>query len=75
MKILKGLAFLHTKKHQIHRDIKPANMIVIDDKLKLIDFGRSRYISDCSIEKNSNITIITGQFLFLLRPLHKNLSQ
>jgi serine/threonine protein kinase len=43
MKILKGLAFLHTKKHQIHRDIKPENILVNSvGKVKLSDFGISK---------------------------------
>ena len=38
--IIKGLEFMHEKGY-IHEDIKPYNMVMINDVVKLIDFGSS----------------------------------
>jgi len=43
--ILKGLEVLH-KNNILHRDIKPENLFVLEDIVKIGDFGTARYISE-----------------------------
>ena len=54
--LINAVNYIHSQ-GIIHLDIKPNNMIIVDNKLKLIDFGSCRYISDHTINKNSYITI------------------
>jgi tetratricopeptide (TPR) repeat protein len=38
--VLQALAYLH-RRGVIHRDLKPANVLVVDDQVKVLDFGIS----------------------------------
>ncbi len=38
IQLLQGLAYLH-RRQVIHRDLKPANIMVVDNKVKVLDFG------------------------------------
>ena len=40
----------------LHLDIKPDNMVIVDNRVKLIDFGLSTYISNEFISSDSAIT-------------------
>ncbi len=54
--ILKGIAAALSEAHRlkiIHRDLKPSNVIMIDDRVKVLDFGIAR-MGDAS--KTSNLT-------------------
>ncbi|EAW34476.1 GUN4 domain-containing protein [Lyngbya sp. PCC 8106] len=56
--LLPVLQFVHTNQ-VIHRDIKPENIIrrSIDNKLVLVDFGASKYISP-NLSKTEKMTVI-----------------
>lgn len=53
--ILNGLEVLH-KNNILHRDIKPENLFVLEDIVKIGDFGTARYIS----EEKSDRTVSVG---------------
>lgn len=38
IQLLQGLAYLH-RRQVIHRDLKPANIMVVDNSVKVLDFG------------------------------------
>ena len=40
MQVLQALAYLH-RRRVIHRDLKPANVLVVNDRVKVLDFGLS----------------------------------
>jgi tetratricopeptide (TPR) repeat protein len=40
MQVLQALAYLH-RRRVIHRDLKPANVLVVNDHVKVLDFGLS----------------------------------
>ena len=46
--LLKGIIYIHSL-GIVHLDIKPDNMVVVENKLKLIDFGLSEYTADRKI--------------------------
>lgn len=51
--IIKGVNFLH-KNNFIHRDLKPQNILITDkDKVKIADFGLSRYLSEDQMAQSS----------------------
>ena len=57
--ILEGISSLHTipnkpRKDLVHRDIKPQNFIVVDGKLKLIDFGLARLVQKTKKKRYSH---------------------
>jgi hypothetical protein len=52
--IVDAVAFLHTR-DVIHRDIKPANILVVDQRLKLSDFGLVKDLS-CKARSESAST-------------------
>ena len=50
LQVLEALAYLH--RHSIlHNDLKPSNLLVVHDKVKLVDFGFSRRISEVKTEQ------------------------
>lgn len=52
--ILKGLEVLEAN-NILHRDIKPANLFVLEDIIKIGDFGTARYTSGQSSVKSSGV--------------------
>lgn len=48
--IISGVQYLH-KLNIVHGDLKPDNMIVVDDKIKLSDFGLSCCVTDVCSKK------------------------
>lgn len=50
--IVNGLLYLHAHKI-IHRDIKPQNILISGSKVKITDFGVSRYLKEVSKENTS----------------------
>ena len=54
--ILCALNFLY-QANIIHRDLKPANILINEDcQIKICDFGISRTLPECLIEKGSGST-------------------
>lgn len=54
IEILLGLKVLE-RNNILHRDIKPANLFVLEDIIKIGDFGTARYISGESSSKTSGV--------------------
>ena len=53
--LLSAINYIHSQ-GILHLDIKPANMVIVDDRLKLIDFGLATFISDLLIPQNTTFT-------------------
>lgn len=49
IQILEGIEFIHSKKIS-HGDIKPNNILLKDNKVKLTDFGTSKFIEDIYVD-------------------------
>lgn len=47
--MLNGLQEIH--KSILHRDIKPQNILIVDDKLKITDFGLAKYVDEITRTK------------------------
>eukprot|EP01086_Lenisia_limosa_P012358 TRINITY_DN40650_c0_g1_i1.p1 TRINITY_DN40650_c0_g1~~TRINITY_DN40650_c0_g1_i1.p1 ORF type:complete len:345 (+),score=58.74 TRINITY_DN40650_c0_g1_i1:68-1102(+) len=57
---LKGLAYLHHKRHIIHRDIKPSNILInTKGEIKLADFGVSGQLTNTHASANSWVGTVT----------------
>jgi len=41
--ILQGLETIHSK-NIVHRDLKPENILLLGEKVKICDFGSSKFI-------------------------------
>ncbi|CAD8116117.1 unnamed protein product [Paramecium primaurelia] len=59
LQILQSIVFLHKQK-LVHRDIKPENYLVIDQQVKLIDFGLIKFFN----EDEKRMTKSVGTKLF-----------
>ena len=64
---LKGLIYLHSKKIS-HRDIKPSNLLLIDDIIKIADYGVSKLLG---ISMNLR-TPFMGTFGFMAPEVYDN---
>ncbi len=66
--ILKGIAAALSEAHRlkiIHRDLKPSNVILVDDRVKVLDFGIAR-MGDASSTSNLTRTgEVVGSPLFM----------
>jgi serine/threonine protein kinase len=49
LQILNGIEFMH-KKRICHGDIKPQNILVADDKVKITDFGTSKFVENLFVK-------------------------
>lgn len=47
--MLEAVATIH-QENIVHSDLKPGNFILVDDTLKLIDFGLAKAIEDLHLE-------------------------
>ncbi len=59
--MLQALAYLH-RQGILHRDLKPTNALVVDDRLKLLDFGLS-VITERTVEHLTQTTSGTVAYL------------
>jgi serine/threonine protein kinase len=58
-----ALDFLNFKCHVLHRDVKPANMLLMNDRLKLCDFGLSRMTEN--LQSSAGQTLGAGTPVFI----------
>jgi serine/threonine protein kinase len=56
--IVFGLEYIHSK-NIIHRDLKPANILIVNNKIKIGDFGLSKSV-DKSVDNNLTIDTLDG---------------
>jgi len=65
--LFKGIFYLHNSKTTIHRDLKPGNILLIlkDNKIKIADFGESKFKTSKSSTELSNTNQIRGTLAFL----------
>jgi tetratricopeptide (TPR) repeat protein len=54
LQLLQSVAYLH-RHHIVHRDLKPDNVVVIDGKVKTLDFGLAIIHSDSSSSFSSDL--------------------
>ncbi|XP_042052710.1 mitogen-activated protein kinase kinase 2-like [Salvia splendens] len=60
--VLKGLWYLHNKKHIIHRDMKPSNLLINHrGEVKITDFGVSAMLNSTS----SVADTFTGTYMYM----------
>lgn len=52
--LLSGLEACH-EKQIVHRDLKPANVLLVDDEVKLIDFGLARHDEATAITNSESV--------------------
>merc|ERR1719261_1871800 len=58
--VLKGLDYLHTKRHLVHRDLKPGNLLFANDgKVKITDFGVSQELESTKGDAGSFVGTVT----------------
>ncbi|KAL0217409.1 hypothetical protein RCL1_007990 [Eukaryota sp. TZLM3-RCL] len=57
--IVNAVKFLHSKQ-VVHGDLKPANILLVDNKIKLTDFGTARTIS--SLTLNPSVLATTPKY-------------
>ena len=62
--IIMGLDFLHLK-NIIHRDIKPSNILLLNNQIKLADFGCSTIINYKSDGTESGTMTLAGTTLYM----------
>ena len=65
--ILKGIAAALSEAHRlkiIHRDLKPSNVIVIDDRVKVLDFGIAR-MGDSAASNLTRTGEVIGSPMFM----------
>ncbi|KAL0244426.1 hypothetical protein GEMRC1_008510 [Eukaryota sp. GEM-RC1] len=53
--LCQAVAFLHSRSI-VHGDLKPANILVVDDRVRLADFGTSRNVAATTLVKNNTYT-------------------
>ncbi|KAK7261937.1 hypothetical protein RIF29_28261 [Crotalaria pallida] len=57
--ILRGLSYLHHRRHIVHRDIKPSNLLINSRKqVKIADFGVGRILNQTMDPCNSSVGTI-----------------
>lgn len=62
VQVLKGLWYLHNKKHIIHRDLKPSNLLINHrGQVKITDFGVSAILDSTS----SVADTFTGTYVYM----------
>jgi serine/threonine protein kinase/Flp pilus assembly protein TadD len=60
--MLEAIAFAHAK-GLVHRDIKPSNVIISDGKIKILDFGIAKDLSEDSGLTNTGVQIGTVYYM------------
>ena len=60
--MLEAIAFAHAK-GLVHRDIKPSNVIISDGKIKILDFGIAKDLSEDSGLTNTGVQVGTVYYM------------
>jgi serine/threonine protein kinase/tetratricopeptide (TPR) repeat protein len=55
IQLLQGLAYLH-RRQIVHKDLKPGNIMVVDDCIKVLDFGLAIIQQEVDVTQTSTIT-------------------